>query len=82
MTDSMRQNRLAAPLTALAGVVLCVAQALGYAEALCVTDGCALHENTTVFGLSLWWWGAGAFGSFAACDPTPTAFGRGNRRSV
>lgn len=61
MTDSMRQNRLAAPLTALAGVVLCVAQALGYAGALCVTDGCALHENTTVFGLSLWWWGAGAF---------------------
>ncbi|MEF3697658.1 hypothetical protein [Desulfolutivibrio sp.] len=54
-------GRFAAPLMALAGVVLCVAQALGYAEVLCVTEGCALHENTTVFGLSLWWWGAAAF---------------------
>lgn len=51
----------AAPLAALAGVVLCVAQALGYAEALCVTEGCSLHEDTAVFGLSLWWWGAAAF---------------------
>jgi hypothetical protein len=42
-------------------VALCVAQALGYAEALCVTDGCALHENTAIFGLSLWWWGTMAF---------------------
>ncbi|NDY57592.1 hypothetical protein G3N56_12705 [Desulfovibrio sulfodismutans] len=54
-------GRFTAPLMALAGVVLCVAQALGYAEILCVTEGCALHENTTVFGLSLWWWGAAAF---------------------
>jgi len=54
-------GRFAAPLMALAGLVLCVAQALGYAEALCVTQGCSLHEDTTVFGLSLWWWGAAAF---------------------
>jgi len=54
-------GRYAAPLAALAGLILCVAQVLGYAEALCVTDGCALHENTALLGLSLWWWGAGAF---------------------
>lgn len=54
-------GRYAAPAAALAGLVLCVSQALGYAGALCVTNGCALHENTALLGLSLWWWGAGAF---------------------
>jgi hypothetical protein len=54
-------GRWGVPLAALAGVLWCVTQAVGYGQEMCVTQGCALHEGTTVFGLSLWWWGAGAF---------------------
>ncbi len=63
-------GRFGVPLAALAGAVWCVCQGMGYGEELCVTKGCALHEGTAVFGLSLWWWGAGAFAGLGALGLT------------
>ncbi len=65
-TKTRHPGRFGVALAALAGVLLCVTQAVGYGEQLCVTQGCALHEGTAVFGLSLWWWGAGAFAGLFA----------------
>ncbi|NMC50524.1 MAG: hypothetical protein GYA47_14030 [Desulfovibrio sp.] len=65
-TKTGDSGRFGVPLAALAGVLLCVTQALGYGEEMCLTQGCALHEGTTVFGLSLWWWGAGTFAGLFA----------------
>ncbi len=54
-------SRIWGTLFGLLGTGYCVAAALGAVDAICVTDGCALQENLTIAGLSLWWWGAGGF---------------------
>lgn len=65
-------GRLYAAGIALAGVLFCLAAGLGGAEALCLTQGCSLYQDVQVLGLSLWWWGAGAFaGLLALCLAAP-----------
>lgn len=46
---------------ALAGLLFCIAAGLGQAESLCLTQGCSLYTDVNVFGVSLWWYGAGVF---------------------
>lgn len=53
-------------LTALAGLVFTIMSALGLADAVCVTDGCRLFQDTTFLGLDLYWFGAFFFGVTAA----------------
>ncbi|THB64944.1 MAG: hypothetical protein D6E12_13780 [Desulfovibrio sp.] len=48
-------------IAALVGLGYCAFGASGGAEALCVTEGCALFKGASIFGLSVWWWGVGAF---------------------
>ncbi len=49
-------------LFALAGVVYCLtALTERGSQALCLTSGCALFKQLTIFGFSPWWFGAGAF---------------------
>lgn len=47
-------------LLALLGAAFCAFILLGGAE-LCSTSGCSLHQELTVFGYSLWWYGLGFF---------------------
>lgn len=48
------------PFIALVGAVFCAVSALGGADILCFTDGCALYEDVKLFKISLWWWGCAA----------------------
>ena len=49
-------------LMALLGLAFCVWSAFGNDINFCVTAGCTLYQDTTVGGISMWWFGAGAFG--------------------
>lgn len=48
-------------LLAALGVAFCAWAALAPSESLCVSTGCALYRDLTAWGVSLWWYGAGAF---------------------
>lgn len=64
----MKQDRaiLAAPfLLALLATAFCVWIALGNDVNFCVTTGCTLYQDFSFFGISLWWFGAGAFAVLA-----------------
>ena len=50
---------------ALAGFAFCGVMALGLGKSLCFTEGCSLHQSVSLFGYSLWWWGAAAFAGLA-----------------
>ena len=52
-------------LLALLGGAFCVWSASGNALNLCVTTGCSLFQDFTVGGVSMWWFGAVAFGVLA-----------------
>lgn len=54
-------------LAALLAIVFCVWTALGNDVNFCVTTGCILYQDFTIAGVSLWWFGAGAFTILAAC---------------
>lgn len=64
----MHQNHEMLPgafcLTALA-TAFCVWSAAGNEVNLCITVGCALFHETTLAGISLWWFGAAAFAVLA-----------------
>ena len=57
--------RRLAVIFSLAGLAFCLVAALGLAEHLCATSGCALYADWTLWGLSLWWWGVGGFALLA-----------------
>lgn len=46
----------------LLAAAFCVWSALGNDVNFCVTTGCTLYQDTALFGFSLWWYGAAAFG--------------------
>ncbi len=49
-------------LVSLAGLVYCLtALTERGSQALCITSGCNLFKQVTIFGFSPWWFGAGAF---------------------
>lgn len=59
---------LAGPLlAAIIGLIFCVWSALGNDVNFCVTTGCTLYQDFSLGGISLWWFGAGAFTVLAAC---------------
>lgn len=59
---------LAGPLlTAMLAIIFCVWSALGNDVNFCVTTGCALYQDFTVAGISLWWIGTAAFTLLAVC---------------
>ncbi|MBQ7607055.1 MAG: hypothetical protein IJU76_03680 [Desulfovibrionaceae bacterium] len=49
-------------LPALLGLLFCLWRALGFEASFCSLAGCTLYEDTKLLGLSLWWYGAIAFG--------------------
>ncbi len=51
-------------LAALAAA-FCIWSASGNEVNICVTAGCTLFQDATIAGLSLWWFGAGAFAALA-----------------
>ncbi len=55
------RTSIAAFFLSLVGAAFCVTAALGGAETLCVTEGCNLTHNVSVFGISLWWFGTAGF---------------------
>lgn len=59
------RGRRLAVILALGGLAFCVLAGIGAADRLCVTSGCGMYRDWTFFGLSLWWWGAGAFTAIA-----------------
>lgn len=66
----MKRNHavLAGPLIlALAGLFFCVWSAFGNDVNFCVTTGCTLYQDFSIGGISLWWFGTGAFAILAAC---------------
>jgi hypothetical protein len=67
--------RRLAVIFSLAWLAFCVLVALGLAERLCATSGCELYGEWTLWGVSLWWWGAGAFAllAVAALASAPAA---------
>ena len=48
-------------LLALLGAAYCLAAELGLGEALCVTNGCSLYQNFSLYGISLWHVGIATF---------------------
>ncbi len=66
-----RFTRKATPVTgsgllALLGAAYCLAAELGLGEALCVTNGCSLYQNFSLYGISLWHVGIATFLVLAA----------------
>ncbi|MGE9984062.1 hypothetical protein [Desulfovibrio sp. SGI.169] len=64
----MKQSReiLTGPLCiALAAAAFCAWSAFGNDVSFCVTAGCALYQDFTVNGISLWWLGTGVFALLA-----------------
>ncbi len=56
------QRLLWRPLfVALAGALFCFWTTLGNELTLCVTTGCALYQDVTLGGVSLWYYGMGVF---------------------
>lgn len=49
-------------IAALAGLAVTIVGGSGRLESVCVTQGCSLFKEARILGLSIWWWGAGAFG--------------------
>lgn len=49
---------------ALLGLVFCVWNASD-SSTFCVTNGCSLYADTTIIGISMWWFGCAAFASLA-----------------
>lgn len=67
MTKS--QIILPAPLLfSLLGVAFCIWSGLGNDVNFCVTAGCTLYADTTIGGISLWWWGTAAFLTLVFCS--------------
>lgn len=66
MTKS-RTILLAPLLLSLLAFGFCLWTALGNDVNICVTTGCTLYQDFSVFGLSLWWYGSGAFALLALC---------------
>lgn len=54
-------------LLSLLAVAFCLWTALGNEVNICVTAGCSLYQDFTVFGVSLWWYGTVAFSLLAIC---------------
>ncbi|MEG6549892.1 hypothetical protein V6C53_06625 [Desulfocurvibacter africanus] len=54
-------RRAAAILFSLTGTAFCILAALGLADAVCATEGCALFKGAAIFGLDLYWIGAAFF---------------------
>ncbi len=52
-------------LFAVLGAAFCAWAAIAPSESLCVSTGCSLYRDLTVWGLSLWWYGVGAFSLLA-----------------
>lgn len=66
----MKQGRafLAAPFFLdLLAVAFCLWIAFGNDVNFCVTTGCTLYQDFSFFGISLWWYGAAAFGLLVLC---------------
>lgn len=59
-----------AGLLAILGALYCLAALLGLGEALCVTNGCSLYQNFSLYGISLWHAGIAAFLVLAALSFT------------
>ncbi|MEW5724108.1 MAG: hypothetical protein AB1896_13445 [Thermodesulfobacteriota bacterium] len=57
----VRNRNLYATGLAGIGMVFCAASGLGLGQDFCITPGCTLTKEVAFLGLSLWWWGAGAF---------------------
>ncbi len=73
-----RFTRKTTPLTgsgllALLGALYCLAALLGLGEALCVTNGCSLYQNFSLYGISLWHAGIATFLVLAALSFTGRA---------
>lgn len=66
-TAPQKPPRAPALVFALTGLALCLVMALGRGEVLCPTAGCSLYKDLTLADLSLWWFGAGAFGLLSLC---------------
>lgn len=54
-------------LISILGIIFCVWSAFGNDVNFCVTTGCTLYQDFTLFGISLWWYGTAAFTILAAC---------------
>lgn len=54
-------------LAALLATAFCVWSAMGNDVNFCVTTGCTLYQDFSIGGISLWWFGTGAFTLLAAC---------------
>uniref|UniRef100_B8DN89 Uncharacterized protein n=1 Tax=Nitratidesulfovibrio vulgaris (strain DSM 19637 / Miyazaki F) TaxID=883 RepID=B8DN89_NITV9 len=52
-------------LLAALGAAFCTWAAIAPSESLCVSTGCSLYSNLTIWGLPLWWYGTGAFSLLA-----------------
>lgn len=66
MTKS-RAIPIAPLLTSLFAFAFCLWTALGNDVNICITSGCTLYQDFSVFGLSLWWYGVGAFALLTLC---------------
>mgnify|MGYP000972099112 FL=1 len=56
-----REIHTGALCLALLAAAFCFWSAAGNDLGLCVTGGCALYQDATVAGVSLWWVGSGVF---------------------
>lgn len=54
-------------LTALIALAFCVWTALGNDVNICITTGCTLYQDFSIFGISLWWYGTAAFTILSFC---------------
>lgn len=67
-------NLSSSGILAILGAAYCVAVELGLGEALCVTNGCSLYQNFSLYGISLWHVGGATFLILAGLCFTGKAF--------
>ncbi len=54
-------------MLSVAGLAFCLLSVFKMTDAICVTQGCSVYEGISVGGLSLYWFGAAAFGMLLVC---------------
>lgn len=67
MLPRSKKFLLAPFLVSLLGIAFSCWNIWGDTELLCVTEGCALFQNFTVAGVSMWWIGVTGFLTLALC---------------
>ena len=65
---SSKRPRLGLAFFAFASAVFCALNATQNMDAICITTGCEIFKDVSIFGISLWWYGTALFLSLSVLN--------------